>query len=151
MSETPAKRRVRSPLEASSDRQRMWNCIVQLRRFSLDDLVATAEVTKQHASKYVCKLERAEYVRKTKAARGPAGNASYQLLRDTGPHAPRFGEDGRVQDPNLDSKALPPEKRPVSVPRDEYERALRCVRACAGMQDPEAEVAQLRNLAGASV
>ncbi|MDT1107440.1 hypothetical protein, partial [Pseudomonas aeruginosa] len=62
---------------------------------------------------------------------------------------PRFGEDGSVRDANLEPQHLPREAQPVLVPRGEYERALRCVRACAGMQDPEAEIARLRALAEA--
>lgn len=146
---TTVKRRIRVPLHGSSERQRMWNCICQLRRFTLADLVATAEVSKQHASKYVCKLVGADYVLLLQPNKGNASAAVYQLRRETGPHAPRFSEDGAVLDPNLEPQHLPREAQPVMVPRAEYERALRCVRACAGMQDPESEVSQLRALAEA--
>jgi hypothetical protein len=141
----------RSPLSADQSRQRMWSCMQQLRRFSVSDIEATAEASGTHARKYLRKLLVAGYLRVVvaRASGVTGGHAVYQLIRDTGPHAPRMGKNG-VLDPNLQPKHLAPQALPVKVPRAEYERALRCVRACAGMQDPEAEVAELRRLAGAA-
>lgn len=138
----------RAPMHGEQARQRMWQSMRVLRRFSAADLVSTAEVGLAHAQKYCRMLVAAGYLRIVQPKReGVAGgHAIFALLRDTGPHAPRMTNEG-VRDPNTQPHALTPAERPVNLPRAEYERALRCVRACAGMDDPEAEVAQLRNLA----
>jgi hypothetical protein len=135
----------RVPLAPLQARTRMWRAMRQMRRFSTADLCATAEVSASHAQKYLRALISGEYVRcvREKDSGRAGGHAVFQLLRDTGPHAPRLGKQGLL-DPNLQPAKLEPGQEPVSVPRADYERALRCVRACAGMKDPEAEVAALR-------
>lgn len=139
----------RAPLEARQARARMWHAIRQLRRFSTGDIEATAEVSASHAQKYLRALVGGQYLRLVQARDSgrTGGHAVFQLVRDTGPHAPRIGK-AALLDPNLQPARPEPGQEPVSVPRADYERALRCVRACAGMDDPEAEVAQLRAAAG---
>lgn len=64
------------------------------------------------------------------------GDAVYQLLRDSGPLAPRIGKQGLL-DPNLVAAKPEPGDEPVTMKRRDYERALLCVRACAGLSDDE--------------
>lgn len=141
-----------APMRSEQDRQRMWNSMRILRQFSTIDIQLTADVRARNARQYVRVLLDAGYLRIAQPAQPGAagGGAVYALVRNTGPHAPRAGLSG-LRDPNLEPAELPPHAQPVQVPRHEYQRALACVRACAGMTDPEAEVAQLRALAmGAS-
>lgn len=135
----------RAPLAPLQGRARMWRAMRQMRRFSTSDLCATAEVSATHARKYCRALIAGGYLRcvQAKDSGRVGGHAVFQLLRDTGPHAPRAGKQGLL-DPNLEPAKPEPGQEPVSVPRADYERALRCVRACAGMTDPEQEVAALR-------
>lgn len=109
-----------------------------LRRFTLADLIATAEIGRNHVEQYVRALVAANYVRIVQAKRqGVAGgDAVYQLVRDTGPHAPRLGK-GALLDPNLTPATPEPGDELVSIKRRDYDRALLCVRACAGMTDEE--------------
>ena len=83
-------------------RDRAWQSMRILRRFSLPDLMATAEVGQDNARKYVRGLARAGYLRvvKAKANGHKGGHAVYQLVRDTGPRAPRLQKDGSTYDPN---------------------------------------------------
>lgn len=136
----------RAPLQERQARTRMWVAMRTLRRFTTADLQATAEVGDGHARKYVRALVRAEYLRcvKPTASGRAAGHAIYSLVRDTGPHAPRAGKAGLL-DPNIEPARPEPGQEPVMVPRADYDRALACVRACAGMADPEQDVAALRS------
>lgn len=138
-----------APMHSDQDRQRMWRSMRILRQFTTADIESTAEVRARNARQYVRTLLDAGYLRTVQAAQPGVvgGGAVYALVRNTGPHAPRAGLSG-LADPNLEPAELP---QAVQVPQHEYQRALACVRACAGMLDPEAEVAQLRALAmGAS-
>lgn len=131
-------------------RGRMWRSMRILRKFTVSDLVATAVVTPAVAYRYVKTLSDAGYIECSKphkpgsAGKGrcePPHDAKWMLVRDTGPYAPR---GGKHRDPNLDPTRGGTH---VSIPKDEYARALKCVRACAGMVDPEAEVADLKRRA----
>jgi hypothetical protein len=148
MSGKPGMRK-RAPLGEVQARQRMWNSMRQLRRFSTGDLQATAEVGASHAQKYLRALAKHEYLRLAEARRSgvSGGHAVYAIVRDTGPHAPRIGKAGLL-DPNLEPAKPLPGDEPVTMKRREYDHAVRCVRACAGMQDPEKEVAALRAAGG---
>ena len=109
-----------------------------LRRFTIADLVGTAEIGRNHVEKYVKALLQEGYVRIVQAKRQgvPGGDAVYQLVRDTGSHAPRIGK-GALLDPNLVPATPEPGDEPVTMKRRDYERALLCVRACAGLTDEE--------------
>lgn len=128
----------KAPMQPSKDRSRVWTSMRIMRRFTIAELVGTAEVSRNHAEKYVKALVAERYVRIVQAKRqGVAGgDAVYQLVRDTGPHAPRIGK-GALLDPNLTPAKPEPGDEPVTMKRSEYERALLCVRACAGMTDEE--------------
>lgn len=141
--------RKRAPMAPTVARQRMWNSMRRLRQFSVAELQATAEVSRSNAGVYARALLREGYLRVASPKREGVvgGHTVYALVRDTGPYAPRIGKD-RLRDPNLEPAAKPAAAQYVSVPRADYDRALACVRACAGMADPEAEVAELRRRAG---
>ncbi len=83
-------------------RDRAWTAMRVLRRFSLPDLAATAEIGLDNARKYCIGLCRAGYLRivQPKANGRKGGHQVYQLVRDTGPHAPRLQSDGNTYDPN---------------------------------------------------
>lgn len=131
----------RAPMRASQARQRMWQAMRVMRQFTIADIVATAEVTRSHATKYVRALNIAGYAQciRSRQSGVTGGHALWRLARDTGPHAPRVGKHFR--DPNIQ----PTEREAmIEIPRSEYERALACVRACAGMDDPEREIRALK-------
>ncbi len=130
-------------------RSRMWQSMRILRLFTIDDLAATAVVSRYRASGYIRILAERGYVaraQKHKPGQGTSYGALWVLKRDTGPFPPRRARKALI-DPNLD-----PTQREthISIPRSEYERALKCVRACAGLEDPETAVAELKRLAGAA-
>ena len=83
-------------------RDRAWQSMRIMRRFTLPDLMATAEISHDNAKKYVRGLVLSGYVRVVveRASGRKGGHAVYQLLRDTGPRAPRLQTDGRTYDPN---------------------------------------------------
>ncbi len=130
-----------APLQAGQARQKMWQAMRVLRIFTIADLEATAEATRTHAQRYVRALIRNQYVRiKQPRQSGKAGGAAvHQLIRDSGPLAPRIGFKGLL-DPNLAPAKPAPGDEPVTIKRSEYERALLCVRACAGMTDEEIRI-----------
>jgi len=136
----------RRPMHGTQARQRMWQSMRVLRKFTAAEIVATAEVGASNASKYIRSLVRTGYLRvvtpKQEGVTG--GHAAYLLVRNSGPYAPRIGKQD-VLDPNTDPGAAKVET--VTIPRADYERALSCVRACAGMLEPEAEVQELRQRA----
>jgi len=141
--------RKRAPLTASQSRTRMWQSMRVLRRFSSADLQATAEVSVSHSQKYILALLRGGYLRMLQARQSGVvgGHAVYHIIRDTGPYAPRIGKKC-IRDPNVEAHELLPEERPITITRGEYERAMCCIRACAGMADPETDVTELRKRAG---
>lgn len=137
-----AGQRKRAPMRGDQARQKMWNSMRILRRFTTADLQATAEIGNSHCRKYVKRLLDAGYLRVAQPKREgvSGGHAIYALVRDSGVHAPRISKDG-AHDPNLAPKGG---AKTIAVLEQDYQWALRCVRACAGMQDPESEVAALR-------
>ena len=144
----------RVPMQEREVRARLWASMRTLRQFTVADLMTTAEASRSNAQHYVRGLCAGDppYVRVVRERScGKAGSYHlYQLVRDTGPYAPRIRRHhgGGITDPNLDPAARDPADQTVPVPRREYDRALACVRACAGMADPEAEVAELKRRAG---
>jgi len=90
------------PPPSDSERSRMWNTMRQLPRFTTGDLEATADVSKNHAQRYVQALVEVGYVGLvTAATQGKKGaRAVYRLVRNTGPVAPRITKEG-VRDINL--------------------------------------------------
>ena len=82
-------------------RYRAWQSMRILRRFSIQDLVATAWISKVNAKKYVSLLQQCGYVRTAIANRnGCRGDhAVYRLTKNTGPKPPRMRGDGMF-DPN---------------------------------------------------
>lgn len=83
-------------------RDRAWQSMRILRQFSVPDLVATAEIGRDNAHKYVRGLRRAGYLRVVREKREgvTGGHEAYMLVRDTGPKAPRLQTDGNTYDPN---------------------------------------------------
>ncbi len=105
--------------ERQSLEGRAWRSMRNLRRFTLDDLVATVRrdasvpVSVPAVRAYVTLLRRAGFVRR-EAVRGNtrAARAVYRLLRASGSRPPRWpGEMGLVWDPNDDTVH-------AEVPRD---------------------------------
>lgn len=120
-------------------RARVWSSIRMLRRFTVADIEATAEAGRKQTEDYVRALVKNEYVRLVQPQRkgGPVGSAAvYLLVRDTGPAAPRIGKSALL-DPNLVAAKPEPGDELLKIRRRDYERALLCVRACAGMTDEE--------------
>jgi hypothetical protein len=134
----------RAPMRGTQARQRMWQAMRVARQFSAADIVATAEVTPNHARKYLRMLAAHGYIaciRERQSGVAGAGTL-WRLARDTGPYAPRVGK--QLRDPNIE----PTEREAmVTIPRSEYARALACARACQGMGNPEREVAALKEAA----
>lgn len=94
----------RSPLKKRTARARSWQSMRVLRRFTLPDLVATAEIGAANAKAYTIALRRAGYVRCVLARRaGKGGHAVYMLARNTGPRAPMVRNNGTVWDANSDA------------------------------------------------
>lgn len=118
----------RVPMREHQGRARMWQSMRVLRRFTVADIVAAGEVGESAATKYVRFLRQAGYLRVAQAKREgvTGGHAVYVLVRDTGPHAPRIGNRA-VRDPNVEPTAPVPM---VTIPRAEYERALRVIAYC---------------------
>lgn len=125
----------RAPIADGKGRPRMWQSMRVLRRFSTADLMASAEVGRDAAAKYVRFLAHAGYLRVVQAKQSglTGGHAVYALVRDTGPFAPRIGK-ARVRDPNTEPTAAEPT---VSIPRSEYARALRCIELTRRVRDDD--------------
>jgi DNA-binding IclR family transcriptional regulator len=72
-----------------------------LRRFTIPDLVATAEIQRANVQAYLIGLERAGYVRRE--AERQSGHrlkcVVFRLIHDTGPQAPTLHK-GQVRDLN---------------------------------------------------
>lgn len=83
-------------------RDRAWQSMRILRRFDVPSLSSTAEIGVANAGKYLRGLLRSGYIRiiKPKSEGRKGGHACYQLIRDTGPKAPRLQSNGDTYDPN---------------------------------------------------
>ena len=73
-----------------------------MRRFTLPDLVATAEIGRRNASEYCRGLLNAGLIRVDTPRRSgtKSGNVIYLLIKDIGPKAPRLRRNGTTYDPN---------------------------------------------------
>lgn len=102
---TQAKGTLHDGHPVSPIRYRLWQTMRVLRRFTMSQLAASAEVKIAAARTYVLELTRAGYLRverPAQARRGRDGEAVRVLARDSGPRPPRVRRDGSVFDPNLD-------------------------------------------------
>ena len=101
MARTPGSRNLITHRQPKA-RDRIWASMRIMVRFSIPELVATAETTKANAAKYVRGLAHAGYLRVVAPKRNGAkgGHAVYQLIRNTGPRAPRLTRDGQTFDMN---------------------------------------------------
>ena len=83
-------------------RDRAWQSMRILRTFTLPDLMATAEIKRDNALRYVLGLERSGYLKRTRERRSgcKGGFAVWMLVRNAGPKAPRLQTDGTTYDPN---------------------------------------------------
>lgn len=86
---------------APMDRHRAWQSMRILRRFTIQDLVATAEIGISNVRVYLRGLERAGYVRReTDRCSGYRhACAVFRLIQDTGPQAPTLHK-GQIRDLN---------------------------------------------------
>lgn len=73
-------------------RDRVWQSMRMLRRFTLPDLIVSAEAGAQNVRYYVGELHAAGYLAiAVPFRRGMVGGHQvWRLLRNTGPHAPRL-------------------------------------------------------------
>lgn len=83
-------------------RARIWQAMRVLRRFTLPDLVATAEANLANVRKYVVGLAKVGVVRVAAPKRNgkKGGHKVWMLSRDLGPFPPRLQRNGQVWDPN---------------------------------------------------
>jgi hypothetical protein len=125
--------RQRVPMDPREGRSRMWQAMRVLRTFTVADMEATAEVSRASATHYVRALRDAGYVQRLPGKRiGQAAQfMSYRLVQNTGPHAPRVSHGGKVLDMNDESAKR---QATVTIPKAEYERALRCVHLCESIR-----------------
>lgn len=82
-----ARRVYRQPASA---RDRIWQSMRVLRRFTHAELAATAETSDRNVQTFLWRLQRAGYVRRVQQGHGgelPRA-ALYTLARDTGPKSP---------------------------------------------------------------
>lgn len=86
----------------TSARYRLWRAMRMQRRFTIADLVATAEAAPRNTELYVAALEKAGYLRiiRPRISGAKMGGAIYMMVNDTGPNPPRLGKRG-LSDPNL--------------------------------------------------
>jgi hypothetical protein len=86
----------------ANGRERAWAAIRILRRFTIAEITATAEVGANNALKYILDLARAGYLHQVaeRQAGAKLGGAVYALAVDSGPHAPRVRPDGSIYDTN---------------------------------------------------
>lgn len=71
----------------SAPKQKMWQSMRILRGFTPSDIAQTADVSLDYAMAFINTLRRAGYLKRQVGAKG--GFAPHQLLKNTGPHAPR--------------------------------------------------------------
>lgn len=86
-------------------RDRIWQSMRILRRFTLVDLAATAEAGAANCLKYASGLCACGVLRVVtpRATGKKGGHITFALLRDLGPKAPRLRADGTTYDPNAEA------------------------------------------------
>ncbi len=104
MSRTAGATSTRRPV--TDTRQKVWNSIRVLKRFTSAQIEATAEVGQRNLNTYIRALSRAGYlalVRPRQSGKS-LGHAIWRLSRDSGPQHPLPRRDGSgVYDPNQDT------------------------------------------------
>jgi hypothetical protein len=95
MSKQPAGRRVLAPRKPNDDCQKLWRSMRVLRRFTTVDLVITSEAGMDLTRLYVKALVRAGYiVERSRRVEGKSRIRVLELVKNTGPQAPRAGKLG---------------------------------------------------------
>jgi len=84
---------VKKPYKAGAAKQKMWQSMRIMRFFTISDIAQTAEVSVEYATVFVNALRRAGYLKRQVGSTGCY--ASHQLLKNTGPHAPRYWSQKR--------------------------------------------------------
>lgn len=132
----------------------LWSSMRRLRVFTPMDLEASSELGAEFVQRWLMLCNKAGFAepvpmtQQRPASKAERRSKQWRIKRDIGPVPPsQKGAD--LIDVAADPTAMDPEAQFVQLPRAEYEFALKCVRACAGMQDPEIDIAQLRAAAGA--
>lgn len=83
--------------------ERMWLIARKMTHFTVGDLEQLAEVRYATAYKFLYVLEKAGYLKKEVRKGGPGGRrggVKWQLIKDTGPKAPRLDQIIIVKDSN---------------------------------------------------
>ncbi|MFZ0930461.1 MAG: hypothetical protein WAN11_17785 [Syntrophobacteraceae bacterium] len=89
--------------KASTGSERMWLIMRKMTCFTVGDLEQLAEVPYPTAYKFLYILEKAGYLKKEMRKGGPGGRRGgikWQLMKDTGPKAPRLDQIYVVKDSN---------------------------------------------------
>lgn len=88
---------------AATGIERMWLVMRKMSSFKVADLEQLAEVRYSTAYKFLYILEKAGYLKKEVRKGGPGGRrggVKWQLVKDTGPKAPRLDQIFIVKDSN---------------------------------------------------
>lgn len=104
MSRTPGATSTRRPV--TELRQKAWNSIRVLKRFTTAQVIATADISPANLRHYLPALARAGYLVLVRPKQNgkSLGHAVWRLARDTGPRAPIVRTDSSgVYDPNHDA------------------------------------------------
>lgn len=104
MPRTPGSHSTRRPV--ADVRQRAWNSIRVLKRFTVADLAATADAGGRNLRAYLQALARAGLIAVAVPKRNghAGGHVVWRLARDLGPSHPLPRRDGSgVHDPNHDA------------------------------------------------
>lgn len=131
----------------------LWSSMRRLRVFTPMDLEASSELGAAFVQRWLMLCNKAGFAQpvptpqERPTRKADRRSKKWTIKRDIGPVPPNQ-KGAALVDVSADPTAMDPEAQLVQLPRSEYEFALKCVRACAGMQDPEAEIARLRNAAG---
>lgn len=90
---------VKAPYKLGSSKQKMWQSMRIMRVFTPMEIAQTAEVSIDYATCFVGTLRRAGYLKRQSGSAGPF--AAHQLIKNTGPHAPRhWSKERQVYDLN---------------------------------------------------
>ncbi len=88
-----------TPYKVGAPKQKMWQAMRIMRFFTPSDIAQTSEVTAEYAMTFINLLRRAGYIRRQPGDTGLF--AQHQLLRNSGPHAPRhWSKERKVFDIN---------------------------------------------------
>lgn len=88
-----------TPYKAGAPKQKMWQAMRIMRFFTVSDIAQTSEVSAEYATMFISVLRRAGYIKRQAGESGLF--ARHQLLRNSGPHAPRhWSSERKVFDVN---------------------------------------------------